>query len=49
MKKFKTHIVLISDQMTPNATPVMDKSIRPEKVIICATDEMNKRAHHGAR
>lgn len=44
MKRFDTHIILVSDQMTPNAIPVMDEAIRPQKVILCVTDAMKKKA-----
>ena len=44
MKRFDTHIILVSDQMTPNAIPIMDEAIRPQKVILCVTDAMKKKA-----
>ena len=44
MRKFTTQIILISGQMIPNVTPVMDKVIRPEKIILCASNAMQKRA-----
>ncbi|MDD4318614.1 MAG: DUF1887 family CARF protein [Victivallaceae bacterium] len=44
MKRFKTHVILVSDQVTPNATPVMDDQIRPEKVILCVTKSMKPKA-----
>jgi hypothetical protein len=43
MQRFQTHVVLISDQMIPNATPVMDNAIRPENVILCVTDKMKEK------
>ncbi len=42
MDRFHTHIVMVSGQPTPNVLPVMDKSIRPEEVILCTTDDMRR-------
>ena len=44
MKKYKTHIAIVSDQVIPNVTPVLDETIRPEKVILCASNRMKGRA-----
>ncbi|MGL4853805.1 MAG: Card1-like endonuclease domain-containing protein [Lentisphaeria bacterium] len=46
MKQYKTQVVIISDQMVPNVTPVMDSKIRPEKVILCASNSMQKKAEN---
>ncbi|MEG2075885.1 MAG: DUF1887 family CARF protein [Victivallaceae bacterium] len=40
MKKFNEHIILVSGQMIPNVTPIMDKRYRPKKVTLCVTDQM---------
>ena len=44
MKKYQTHIVMVSGQMIPNVTPVLDEDIRPEKVILCTSDKMKEKA-----
>jgi hypothetical protein len=44
MKKFNTHIIMVSGQMVPNVTPVLDEAIRPEKVILCASNRMREQA-----
>ena len=44
MKKFDTQIVIVSGQMIPNVTPVLDEAIRPKKVILCASNAMMARA-----
>ncbi len=40
MNKYKTQICLVSGQSIPNITPILDENIRPEKVILCATNAM---------
>ena len=44
MKTYQTHIVMVSGQMIPNVTPVLDEDIRPEKVILCTSDKMKEKA-----
>ena len=44
MKRFNTHIIMVSGQATPNVLAVMDKTIRPEEVILCATDDMHEKS-----
>lgn len=44
VKRFNTHVILVSGQATPNVLPVMDKTIRPETVILCATGDMRENA-----
>jgi len=44
MKKYKTHICLVSAQSVPNITPILDEMIRPEKVILCTSNAMQKNA-----
>ena len=42
MKRFNTHIIMVSGQATPNVLAVMDKAIRPVEVILCTTDDMHE-------
>lgn len=53
MKRFNTHIIIVSDQLAPNVLAVMDKTIRPEEVILCTTDDMHEKSeimkHYFAR
>ena len=44
MKRYKLQIQLVSGQMVPNVTPVMDPAISPEKVILCTSSNMEKHA-----
>ena len=44
MRSFTTQVVIVSDQATPNVLAVMDESIRPKEVILCATDQMRGKA-----
>jgi hypothetical protein len=44
MKKYDTQICLVSGQSVPNVTPIMDESVRPEKIILCATNAMRASA-----
>ena len=44
MKRFQTHIIMVSGQATPNVLAVMDKSIRPNEVVLCTTDDMRRNA-----
>ncbi|MDD2597928.1 MAG: DUF1887 family CARF protein [Kiritimatiellae bacterium] len=43
MSKFKTHVVILSDQVLPNVLPVLDYTTAPELVIICENDAMHNR------
>ncbi len=43
MRKFNTQIILVSGQMIPNVTPVIDDAIRPNKVILCVSNAMQSR------
>ncbi len=38
--RYTTHVCLVSDQSTPNLTPVLDPDFRPEKVILMVSDKM---------
>lgn len=42
MRKYKTQICLVSGQSVPNVTPVMDERVRPETIILCATNAMRE-------
>lgn len=44
MKRFNTHVIIVSEQATPNVLAVMDKTIRPEEVILCVTDDMHEKS-----
>lgn len=44
MKRYRIQILLVSGQMVPNVTPVMDPAIAPEKVILCTSSNMEKHA-----
>lgn len=39
-----THLMLVSDQPTPNLTPAIDQTIKPERVILLVSANMNQRA-----
>lgn len=43
MKKYETQVIIVSNQAVPNTTPVLDESVRPEKIILCASDRMLER------
>ena len=40
----KTHLLLISKQVVPNLTPLLDPEIKPEAVIMLVSTDMQKRA-----
>lgn len=44
MKKFGTHICMVSKQADANLLPILDKETRPERVILLVTSEMKDRA-----
>ncbi len=44
MQQFETQLIIVSGQMIPNVTPVLDEAIRPGKVILCASNTMQKKA-----
>jgi hypothetical protein len=41
---FDTHVCLVSQQATPNLTPVLDPSFRPERVVMVVTPDMRQQA-----
>ncbi len=44
MKKFKTHVCMVSGQPAPNLLPLLDDELKPEKVILLATPQMKDKA-----
>jgi hypothetical protein len=40
----RIHLLLVSAQPTPNLTPVLDPSLRPERVVLLVSPDMVKRA-----
>jgi len=44
MKKFKTHVCMVSGQPAPNLLPLLDEELKPEKVILLATPQMKDKA-----
>ncbi|MEI6890585.1 MAG: DUF1887 family CARF protein [Pontiella sp.] len=44
MQKYDIQILIVSGQMIPNVTPVLDEAIRPKKVILCASNKMQASA-----
>lgn len=39
-----THLLLVSNQPTPNLTPALDPAVRPERVILLVSPDMTRRA-----
>ncbi len=44
MKKFDTHLCLVSAQATPNLIPVMDQASAPRRVVLAVSQDMQQRA-----
>lgn len=44
IEKFAIHVCMVSEQPTPNLTPVLDERFRPDKVVFLVTDDMRERA-----
>ncbi|MCG3168246.1 MAG: hypothetical protein POELPBGB_04050 [Bacteroidia bacterium] len=42
--KFDTHFCLVSEQPTPNLTPVLDRDFRPGRVVLAVTPKMQDHA-----
>lgn len=42
--RFQTHVCLISDQATPNLTPILQENFRPEEVVMLVSDRMKREA-----
>ncbi|MDA3924598.1 MAG: DUF1887 family CARF protein [Kiritimatiellae bacterium] len=42
MNKFKIHIVIVSDQVLPNVLPAMDYNFKPDRVVLCESDVMQR-------
>lgn len=46
MKKFKTHFCMVSQQAAPNLLPLLDNEIKPEKVVLLVTPQMQQQANY---
>src|SRR5690625_3890645 len=46
MAKFKTHFCMVSQQAAPNLLPLLDVTMKPEKVVLLVTPEMQEQAHY---
>lgn len=46
MTVFKTHFCLVSRQAAPNILPLLDEVMKPEKVVLLVTPEMQQEAKH---
>jgi len=44
MKRFACHLCLVSDQPTPNITPILDRSFKPDRVILLTSPEKQQQA-----
>jgi hypothetical protein len=44
MNSPKTHLILVSAQPIPNLTPILDDCLRPKKVIMLVSDDMQERS-----
>lgn len=44
MKKFKTHFCMVSGQAAPNLLPLLDNDMKPEKVVLLVTPQMQQQA-----
>lgn len=44
MVRFKTHFCLVSDQAAPNLLPLLDPEMKPDKVVLLVTPQMQKQA-----
>ncbi len=44
MDSFKTHVCMVSQQAAPNLLPLLDNTMKPEKVILLVTPQMRERA-----
>ncbi|MGH8557190.1 MAG: hypothetical protein ACRESZ_06950 [Methylococcales bacterium] len=42
--KHRSHVILVSAQPTPNITPMLDRGIRPDQVIMIVSQDMHERA-----
>ncbi|MFA5631699.1 MAG: DUF1887 family CARF protein [Porticoccaceae bacterium] len=46
MKKFKTHFCMVSQQAAPNLLPLLDNDMKPEKVVLLVTPQMQHQANY---
>ena len=42
--RFKTHFCMVSGQAAPNLLPLLDDSMKPEKVVLLVTEPMQRNA-----
>ena len=40
-----THLILVSAQQVPNLTPILDEAVRPQKVVMLVSDDMQERGN----
>lgn len=45
MKKYDTHVCLVSEQLIPNYIPILDETFRPQEVILLVTNKMQAKAN----
>jgi hypothetical protein len=43
--RIDTHVVLVSEQPTPNITPALDPEVSPQEVIMLVSPNMQQRAN----
>lgn len=46
MKKFKAHFCMVSQQAAPNLLPLLDSEMKPEKVVLLVTPQMQQQADY---
>lgn len=46
MKKFDTHVCMVSGQAAPNILPLLDEALKPKKVLLLVTPAMSKKAEY---
>lgn len=44
MKKIETHVCMVSGQAAPNLLPLLDETLRPERVVLLITPQMSEKA-----
>lgn len=46
MRKFKTHYCMVSQQAAPNLLPLLDNDMRPDRVVLLVTPQMQQQANY---
>lgn len=46
MNNIKTHVCIVSGQPAPNLLPLLDDSLKPERVVLLVTPQMKEKAAH---